>query len=403
MGTKEQAFINLGIPLKNKVILSIDGGGMRGIYTVQLLKKLEEIAGAPCHVWCDMVAGTSTGAIIASLILSQKTAIEIEQLYINLVSKVFTKRNFFSDRYINPPKFDKVNYRKYVKELVGDITLKKSCQQSKIDCMLTAKDMTAGEETFFTCFADNKGNYKGTYQDVLLRAIMEATMSAPTYFAPLERFIDGGTTTYNNPTLAAVMEAVQYSGMKKYSADKLTVFSFGTGTTLRFIQPTATHDPAGPDIKFWLDYVMSETGKDASEMQIDVLRSGLIPGLDLRRYQISFDEAAIQQIPDKDIKDVHSIKANTLHELKNEELGEIDMSDVSKFPLMKIIGESVAEFICPKGEAGLTMSKRKANWFQNDFIIKDTQRGTLVTANGNPEVIKAQLADKNWLDKQPSA
>jgi predicted acylesterase/phospholipase RssA len=402
MATKLEALSNLGIPSENKVILSLDGGGMRGIFTVQLLKKLEEVAGAPCHTWCDMVAGTSTGAIIASLILTKHTAVEIEEKYINLVSKVFTKRNLFADRFINPPKFDKVNYKKYVKEIIGDVTLKQVCNDANLDCMLTSKDMSAGEETFFTCFKDSNGNYSGTYQDTLLRAIMEATMSAPTYFVPFERFIDGGTTTYNNPTLAAVMEAVQYSGSKRYNTNNLTVFSFGTGTTLKFIKPNETHNPSGPDIKFWLDYVMAETGKDASEMQIDILRSGLISGLQLRRYQVSFDKAMIQQIPDKAIKDIHNIKADSLHELEDDELGEIDMSDVTKFPLMKLIGESVAEFICPPSESNLEVSNRKGNWFREDFINKDTNRGALVTAKGDIEAIKRNLSDHNWIDNQPT-
>ena len=59
--------------------------------------------------------------------------------------------------------------------------------------------MTASEETFFSCFKQKDGSFYGTYKDVLLRAVLEATMSAPTYFNPLERFVDGGTTTYNNP------------------------------------------------------------------------------------------------------------------------------------------------------------------------------------------------------------
>src|SRR6478609_1336898 len=112
MATKKQiAHQNLGIPEGNKVILSVDGGGMRGILTIQLLKKLEAIAGSPCYEWCDMVAGTSTGAIIVGLILKKKSAAEIEDHYIKLVSRVFTKRNMLANRYYNPPAFDKKNYR----------------------------------------------------------------------------------------------------------------------------------------------------------------------------------------------------------------------------------------------------------------------------------------------------
>ena len=124
--------------------------------------------------------------------------------------------------------------------------------------------------------------------------------------------------------------------------------------------------------------------------------------MQLRRYQVSFDEAMLSQIPDKDIKDIHNVNADRLRDLKNEELGEIDMSDVTKFPLMKIIGESVAEFICPPAEAALPTANRKGNWFQEDFINKDTKRGALVTAKGDIEEIKKNLSSINWMDAQPT-
>src|SRR5690349_115311 len=63
--SRKQAFENLNIDPKKRVILCLDGGGMRGILTIQLLKKFEEIAGIPCYELFDMVAGTSTGGIIA--------------------------------------------------------------------------------------------------------------------------------------------------------------------------------------------------------------------------------------------------------------------------------------------------------------------------------------------------
>ncbi len=400
MPTKKQtAYTNLGIPTGKKVIISIDGGGMRGIYTVQLLKKLEEVAGSPCYEWCDMVAGTSTGAIIAGLILKKNDAIKIEEYYMNLVSRVFTKRNFLANRYYNPPAFDKKNYRNLLKQIIGDSTLEELSLDTQLDCMFTSKDLSAGEETFFTC-VNNNGVAEGTYKSALLRAVMETTMSAPTYFSPLERFVDGGTTTYNNPTMAAILEALTYTGKNKYDANKLVVFSFGTATTLRFIDPKETSEPKGIDALFWLNYVMDETSKDASEMQIDMLRSGLVKGLDLRRYQISLDSKAIGLLPNKNIAHIPEVEANSLHDLDDEVLSNIDMADVSKFPLMKTIGEAVSEFICPPAEAALPMNKRKSNWFQKDFIKPKSTRGALVTAHGDWETIKRNMSNKSWLDGQ---
>src|ERR1017187_288061 len=173
---KEIALNNLGIKSGNKIILSIDGGGMRGIFTLQLLKKLEELAGSPIYNWVDMVAGTSTGAIIAGLITNKKSASEIEDLYIQLVSRVFTSRGMLANRYYNPPAFDKKNFRKLLGNIVGEKTLTQLNEETKLDMLFTSKDLAAGEETFFTCFNVN-GTTKGTYKDVMLRGVLEATRS----------------------------------------------------------------------------------------------------------------------------------------------------------------------------------------------------------------------------------
>lgn len=217
--------------------------------------------------------------------------------------------------------------------------------------------------------------------------LLESTMSAPTYFNPFERFIDGGTTTYNNPSMAAVMEAVCYDGRGKYDIDKLTVFSFGTGTALRFINNNIKLPM--PEVKFWLDYVMDESSKDASEMQVDMMRSGLLgKGFQFRRYQVSFTE---QIITGK-----LNIKVNS-KDLK------IDMANTKQFDLMKRIGEATADYICPKEENHIDVSLRKGNWFQSDFVdpIHKT-RGALVSRQGGnytDEVLK-NLRTAHWIDGQ---
>ena len=394
---REIARENLNVGANKKIIISLDGGGIRGIFTIQLLKKLEELAGSPIYEWADMIAGTSTGAIIGGLITKKKSALEIEALYERLVSKVFTSRDFLSDRFFNPPEFDKENYRELLKTIIGNDTLKTLNEDSGLDMLFTAKDLVAAEETFFTCFKVGDQT-KGTYQNVLLRAVMEATMSAPTYFTPFERFIDGGTTSFNNPVGAAVLEALTYDGKEKYSAEELTIFSFGTSALYRFVDLKHAENPKGNDVGFWLGYVMEEASKDASEMQVDMLRSGLIKGIDFRRYQLSLDEYALKKLPDLSLESVTDDMNDWIHELTNDELSDIDMSDVTKMPLMKIIGNAVVEYICPPTEADMPMNERKANWFQKDLIDPVTRRGDLITAHGDKNANQSHLSNIDWID-----
>lgn len=386
------AFERLNIPRDNKLIICLDGGGIRGILTLQLLKKLEAIAGMPVYELADMVAGTSTGGIITGLVGMRYNAEMIEEKYISLVSRVFIKRSVVAHRYINPPVYSKRVYRKLLKELIGDVTLKDICQQADLDILITAKDMAAGEETFFTCFKTPDG-CKGTYQDVLLRGVMEATMSAPTYFYPLERFVDGGTTTYNNPSLAALMEATIYGDKDFYQAEKITVMSFGTGTTMTFIDPSKTLNPKGMDLAFWLNFVMGESSQDASAMQIDMLRSGFIKGLDYRRFQLSFDEETIKKLPNRKVGHLPGMNADWLWELTNPMLEGIDLDDVNKFHLVKEIGEAFVEYICPPGDS----DKTKGNWFRAD-LVNERGRDMLVSAFGDVKRIQAQMSDPKWLD-----
>lgn len=387
-----QAFKNLNISPDHRAILSLDGGGMRGILTIQLLKKLEAIAGIPCYQLFDMVAGTSTGAIIAGLITTGHDAIDIEQKYIALVTEVFDKRRL-GNRFVNPPAFTKELYRQRLREIIKDLTLAQACATTDIDLMITSRDIAAAEETFFSCFKQSDGTYYGTYKDILLRAAMEATMSAPTYFYPLERFVDGGTTTYNNPSLAAFMEAVSYSTPDRnenssgYKLSAITLFSFGTGVSREFLQPEAAINPHGIDIAFWLNWLMTANGQDASAMQIDTFRSPMIKNvIDFRRFQISLDPTAIGQIPNIGTLDENKYHTQWLHDLKEDVLGNIDMADTTRFDLMQIIGQQLAEFIVSSG-----------NGFKADFVDANN-RDKLVTAFGDIARIQKQLSTAQWID-----
>lgn len=388
---RRKAFNALNINAQHRVILCLDGGGMRGILTIQLLKKLEELAGIPCYQLFDMVAGTSTGGIISGLIATGHSAAQIEQLYIDLVTQVFDKRGALANRFVNPPAFSKEKYRKLLKQTIGDTTLEQACAQTELDMLITAQDMAAAEETFFSCFKQEDGTYHGTYKSVLLRATMESTMSAPTYFYPLERFVDGGTTTYNNPSMSALIEAVSYSFDQgkhaQYTLQQVTLFSFGTGVARHFIKPDDTLDPKGPDISFWLNWLMDRSPQDASAMQNDMFRSPMMEKLvDFRRFQISLDPTSIKKIPNIDALDEKKYKSKWLHDLGEDTLGKIDMADVTRFDLMQVIGRQMAEYIVQSG-----------NNFRKD-LANNHGRDELVLATGDVPRILKQMSTPSWVD-----
>ena len=395
---RKKAFEKLNISSTDRVILSLDGGGMRGILTIQLLKKLEEVAGIPCYELFDMVAGTSTGGIIAGLIVKGLKATEIEEKYDELIEKVFHKKPI-GNRFINPPKYSKKYYRESLKDIIGDLTLEEVCREKDLDLMITSRDMSAAEETFFTAFKQADGTYLGTYKDVLLRAVMESTMSAPTYFYPLERFVDGGVTTHNNPSLGAFIEATSYStpkdenGKRKPSAYKLqsvTVYSFGTGAMQHFIKPAQTLDPEGNDIKFWLDWLINETSEDASSVQENTFRALMInDSVRYKRFQLSLDPTALKKLPNSDQLDKELYGSKWLWDLEEKSLKNIDMSDLRHYKLMKIIGRQMGLYIIEK------------NCFKEDLINKNGN-DQLVTFSGDIDRIKKQMSDPHWLDKFPA-
>ena len=397
---RRNAFKKLNIDLNDRVILALDGGGMRGILTIQLLKKLEEVSGIPCYDFADMIAGTSTGGIIAGLIVRGYNATEIEDLYDDLIKEVFHKRPV-GNRFLNPPQFSKKRYRELLKDIIGEkLSLEDACQIKDLDFMITSRDMSAAEETFFTAFKQADGNYYGTYKDVLLRAVMESTMSAPTYFYPLERFVDGGVTTHNNPSLAAFIEAISYStpraedGKRKQSQYKLpnvTVYSFGTGATQRFIKPTRTLNPKGNDIKFWLDWLINETGEDASNVQENTFRSLMINNsVRYKRYQISLDPAALKKLPNRQDKRLLVYGSKWLWDMEENVLSKIDLASLKHYDLMKIIGEQMAEYICS--------NEYSKNWFKED-LVNFHGNDQLVTFSGDIKRIQEQMSSAEWLDK----
>ncbi|GIY39173.1 hypothetical protein CEXT_586611 [Caerostris extrusa] len=80
---------NIGDSSKNVRVLALDGGGIRGLVLIQMLDELEKILGKPVVNYFDLVAGTSTGGILALVLSTGKTMKECRCLYFRLKDKVF--------------------------------------------------------------------------------------------------------------------------------------------------------------------------------------------------------------------------------------------------------------------------------------------------------------------------
>lgn len=228
-------------------ILSCDGGGIRGIITLRCLEALETRIG-PCGRYFDMFAGTSTGALIAGALAHGMPVSKLIELYTERRADIFSRRLFGC---LHPlvTKYHKKGLHRILCEYFGDVTL----AQLNHDILITAVDTVRSETIYFSSFRLPAGAAArhGTYQKVRLRDAIEASASAPTFFAAHGRFIDGGTTVYNNPAYVAAVEALRYSSDKsreppepsRYDDAVVEVYSFGTGFAARAMEPDEAIDP----------------------------------------------------------------------------------------------------------------------------------------------------------------
>ncbi|WP_317929437.1 patatin-like phospholipase family protein [Halioxenophilus sp. WMMB6] len=233
----------------SKIILSLDGGGIRGAATTQFLshveKELQDSYGKSLRDCVDFYAGTSTGAIIAlALATTQLTVSEINELYnVTNARKIFAdNKGWFELDGINSPKYE----AKGKSEL-----LKKNMGPAKIGDVASDKHVLAVTYSIETRRPEVIKSTEPTHLKLLSCDVADASSAAPTYFPTKELrlggavdeawLVDGGVTA-NNPTMCAVAEA-----RKIWAAttpmEQLRVLSIGTGYRTRKIN--------GPESRKW--------------------------------------------------------------------------------------------------------------------------------------------------------
>lgn len=194
-------------------ILSIDGGGIKGLYSSTILEHLESKFGCCCSDYFDMVCGTSTGGLIA-LALSQKIpASEISKIYTEHGKKIFPKQNKLVGlirQTFWKGKFKDEALKKVLTEIFGERVIGES---NNLLCIPSYSFKDARPWVFK--YDHKEGNLdsddKAKHVDVAL-----ATSAAPTYlplaeidFYDYKQFIDGGVWA-NNPSLLGLIEALTY-------------------------------------------------------------------------------------------------------------------------------------------------------------------------------------------------
>lgn len=230
-------------------ILSIDGGGIRGIIPGQVLvalenkiqKKYNDPNKRIADVF-DLVAGTSTGGILTCLYLCPDpatnrphfTANDAVNLYLQNGDNIFDVsifRTIATVEGLAGPKYSADALESILKNYLGDLKL----SQLLKPCLITAYDITRRQAKFF-----NQKDFAVEplpQNDYFLRDVARSTSAAPTYFAPaniqsLDRqvypLIDGGVFA-NNPAMCACVEAFGYD--PKLKVTNLSVLSLGTGDT----------------------------------------------------------------------------------------------------------------------------------------------------------------------------
>jgi uncharacterized protein len=231
---------------KQKVcILSIDGGGIRGIIPAIILKSLQEKIGSKKgqyndHIinYFDLVAGTSTGGILACGLLApvgkmpKYTIDDLLDLYVEKGGAIFQKRYWTRFGHIFGHRYECSNMEEILSKYFGDIKLSELIKP----CIISSYDIVKRRTHFFTSF-----NARVSSRDFRVRDILRATSAAPTYFEPARirslndaeyALIDGGVFV-NNPALCAYAETRRMMFREKDlanpSAKDMIIVSLGTG------------------------------------------------------------------------------------------------------------------------------------------------------------------------------
>lgn len=204
-------------------ILCIDGGGVKGLFAAKILAELESQIEHPIYHYFDMVAGTSTGAIISAGLALGIPASKICDLYVKHAAQIFPQNGgiFRNLRRVYSSKYSNNVLAIRLKEIFQDTTI----GDCKTRLLIPSYNLSTGNIHVFKTShsADLEYDYREKIVDVLL-----ATTAAPTYLPPYQTptgtYVDGGVGA-NNPSLIALVEAI--SPRCQWAQEDICLLSLG--------------------------------------------------------------------------------------------------------------------------------------------------------------------------------
>ncbi len=240
-------------------ILALDGGGIRGVISAKILERVQEKIGQPLNEYFDLIAGTSTGSILAAGLVLGKSPKELIAIYEKRGEEIF-KSNFFRKNigyWLNQPKYSNEGLKNVLKDYFGDLTLENLREKSKefypnsnpqARLLILAYSTTQRYTNFFLSPLVDKTPW---YKEAKVWEVCLSSASAPTFFPPYKfnisqtlpadsgtvcpaeyTFVDGGVAA-NNPSLGALVHTLGIEKLQGQSIklEDISLLSIGTGRT----------------------------------------------------------------------------------------------------------------------------------------------------------------------------
>ena len=215
-------------------ILSLDGGGVRGIFSAHLLNLINSRLNIDIYSKFDLVVGTSTGSIVAAFVATGKCLSDLVKEFEQNASKIFKSRIF-----------SKGHCRSKYDGKVLEIFLKNNFEDQKLGdietpLIINATNASTGEVHVFKSVYQRKIRNEDYVRDgeVFLYKAILASCSAPTYFDPVnvsETILCDGGVWANNPAMVGYVDAIRNF---KVTSENIRIFSIGTGRSENFYLPS---------------------------------------------------------------------------------------------------------------------------------------------------------------------